>query len=211
MTERSTVPYSGQKRHRLHIQSLGNVTLPIVRVSRNLHIASFVLIDNYALVKKLSGILAREIIKYDPQSLLCIEAKSLPLTYAICDYLNAQNRRRGSKAYVKYIVVRKSRKVYMKSPYSITIKSITTKQNQKLFIDKSDVSKLRKGRFAIVDDVISTGATMNALLNLLRKVHLTPRAIFTVLFEGETSPDTIDYPYKERIHAFGRIPLYVKD
>jgi adenine phosphoribosyltransferase len=211
MAEPLTVPYVGQKLHRLRIQSLGQITLPIVRVSEDLHIASLVLIDNYDLVKKLSEILARQIIKYNPKYLLCVEAKSLPLTYAICDHLNTLYRGRRKSTRVKFIVVRKTKKIYMKSPYSVTMKSITTKERQKLFIDRNDVAKLRRHSFVVVDDVISTGSTINALLKLLKKVRLSPSAICTVLFEGETGPDKIDYSHKSRVHALGRIPLYLKE
>ncbi len=209
MAEPPTVPYTGQKRHRLRIRSLGEITLPIVRVSPDLHIASFVLIDNYDLVKKLSEILARQVAKYNPEYLLCVEAKSLPLTYAICDHLNTLYRRRRKKTRVKFIVVRKTKKVYMKSPYSVTMKSITTREQQKLFIDKIDVAKLRRHSFVLVDDVISTGSTINALLRLLKRIRLSPSAICTVLFEGETGPDKVAYPHKSKVHALGRIPLYV--
>jgi adenine phosphoribosyltransferase len=211
MAEPLTVPYMGQKRHRLRLQSLGEITLPIVRISRDLHIASFVLIDSYDLVKKLSAILARQVAKYNPEYLLCVEAKSLPLAYAICDRLNDLHRRRGNGTRVRFVVVRKSRKVYMKSPYSVTVKSITSREQQKLFIDRNDVAKLRKQKFVLVDDVISTGSTVNALLKLLKRVDLSPSAICTVLFEGKTGPEKINYPHKEKIHALGRIPLYVKE
>ena len=211
MAEPLTVPYTGQKWHRLRIHSLGEITLPIVRASQDLHIASFVLIDNYDLVKKLSAVLARQVAKYDPDYLLCVEAKSLPLTYAICDYLNDLHHRRGRRTRVRFVVVRKSKKVYMKSPYSVTMKSITSRGQQKLFINRSDVAKLRKQRFVLIDDVISTGSTVNSLLRLLKRVRLSPSAICTVLFEGETGPEKVNFPYKNKIHALGRIPLYVKE
>jgi adenine phosphoribosyltransferase len=211
MAEPLTVPYTGQKRHRLRIHPLGEITLPIVRARQDIHIASFVLIDNYDLVKKLSAVLARQVAKYDPDYLLCVEAKSLPLTYAICDCLNDLHHKRGRRTKVRFVVVRKSKKVYMKSPYSVTMKSITSRGQQKLFINRSDVAKLRKQRFVLIDDVISTGSTVNSLLRLLKRVDLSPSAICTVLFEGETGPENINYPYKNNIHALGRIPLYVKE
>jgi len=211
MAEPLTVPYTGQKWHRLRIHSLGEITLPIVRARQDLHIASFVLIDNYDLVKKLSAVLARQVAKYDPDYLLCVEAKSLPLTYAICDCLNDLHHKRGRRTKVRFVVVRKSKKVYMKSPYSVTMKSITSRGQQKLFINRSDVAKLRKQRFVLIDDVISTGSTVNSLLRLLKRVRLNPSAVCTVLFEGETGPEKVNFPYKNKIHALGRIPLYVKE
>jgi len=211
MAEPHTVPYVGQKWHRLRLHSLGEIILPIVRVSRDLHIVSFVLIDDYDLVKKLSAILARQVTKYNPEYLLCVEAKSLPLAYAICDRLNDPHRRGRKRTRVRFVVVRKSRKVYMKSPYSVTVKAITSRQQQKLFIDRNDVAKLRKHRFVLVDDVISTGSTVNALLGLLRRLDLRPSAICTVLFEGRTDAEDVNYPHKEKIDALGRLPLYVKE
>ena len=155
--------------------------------------------------------MAREIYKYNSEYLLCIEAKSLPLTYAICDQLNALYRRQRKKKRVKYVVVRKTKKVYMKLPYYATIRSITTGTRQKLYIDRNDIAKLRNHSFVLVDDVISTGSTVNALLKLLKRLHLSPRAIWTVLFEGKMSVTKVNYPHKNRIHALGRLPLYVKE
>jgi adenine phosphoribosyltransferase len=159
MPELAAVPYVGQKCHRLRIPSLGEIELPIVQAGPDLHIASFVIIDNYDLVKKLSEILARQVAKYDPDYLLCVEAKSLPLTYAICDRLNNPEKKR-KRVPVRFAVIRKSKKVYMKSPYSVTVKSITSREPQKLFIDRVDVAKLRMRKFVLIDDVISTGSTL---------------------------------------------------
>lgn len=204
------VLYAGQKWHTFQISQVGKVTLPIIRLSPGLHIASFVIIDNYDLVKKLAVVLGDAIAKYDPEYLLCVEAKALPLAYATCYYLNALNCSRRKKKKVRYVVVRKSRKVYMQSPYHVAMKSITTKGKQKLFLDQKDAAKLRSGKFVLIDDVISSGSTINALMSLLKRLSLTPAAIFTVLFEGEAGPDKVNYPDKDRIHSFGRIPLYVK-
>ena len=210
MAEPSAIPYAGQKWHIVEIKSLGKVTLPVVNVNSRLHIASFVIIDNYELVRKLARIVGKEMSRYNPRYLMCIEAKSLPLTYAICDYLNTLYTRRKAGINVRYIVVRKTKKIYMKSPYSVRVKSITTKTKQRLFVDRNDLTKLRANNFILLDDVISTGATVNAILSLLRKRGLNPSAIFSVLFEGGMEADKIDYSDKSRVHVFGRIPLYVK-
>ena len=209
MAEQFEIPYAGQKWHILEIESLGKVTLPVVKVNSRVHIASFVIIDNYELVRRLATVLGKKMSSYNPRYLLCIEAKSLPLTYAICDYLNTLYRKRKAGIKVRYIVVRKTKKVYMKSPYSVRIKSITTKTKQRLFVDRNDLIKLRTNNFILLDDVISTGATVNAVLALLKKRGLNPSAIFSVLFEGSIEADKIDYSDKSRVHVFGRIPLYV--
>lgn len=210
LPDSQTVLYTGQKWHELYIDRAGKVVLPVIRLSPGLHIASLVLIDNYDLVKKLAGVLGDAIAEYDPNYLLCVEAKSLPLTYAICDYVNALKRKVRRRGNVRYVVVRKSQKVYMKSPYHVTMKSITTREKQRLFLDRVDAAKLRSGRFVLIDDVISTGSTINALLSLLKRLRLKPAAIFTVLFEGEMGPSNVHYSRKDRIHSLGRIPLYVE-
>jgi len=210
VAEPFVIPYADQKWHIVEIKSLGKVTLPVVKVNSRLHIASFVIIDNYELVRKLAKILGKEMFRYTPRYLMCIEAKSLPLTYAICDYLNTLYRKRKARINVGYIVVRKAKKIYMKSPYSVRVKSITTKTKQRLFVDKNDLTKLSANNFILLDDVISTGATVNAVLGLLKKRGLNPSAIFSVLFEGEMEVNKIDYSNKSGVHMFGRIPLFVK-
>ena len=90
--------------------------------------------------------------------LLTAEAKGIPLCYEMA--------RQGCR---NYVVARKSVKVYMGNPIGVTVNSITTKNEQKLYLGEDDVNLLNGKRVLLVDDVISTGESLHALETLVEK------------------------------------------
>ena len=67
-----------------------------------------------------------------------------------------------------YAVCRKSKKLYMQDGIETSVKSITTGEEQKLYLSKHDVDLLRGKRVAIVDDVVSTGGSLLGLEAIVR-------------------------------------------
>jgi hypoxanthine phosphoribosyltransferase len=67
----------------------------------------------------------------------------------------------------RYLIARKSPKLYMKNPHSVEVQSITTAKKQVLFLDKDDADYMRGKRVLIVDDVISTGESAMAVEKLV--------------------------------------------
>ena len=57
----------------------------------------------------------------------------------------------------------------MTNPLEVTVKSITTENVQKLYLSDEEVKKIQGKRVLIVDDVISTGESLNALMQLVEK------------------------------------------
>lgn len=72
-----------------------------------------------------------------------------------------------------YIVARKGRKLYMDNPICVGVKSITTEKDQKLYVDKEEMDQMRGKRILIVDDVISTGRSLQALEEIAAAAVLT--------------------------------------
>ena len=85
--------------------------------------------------------------------ILPAEAKSIPLVQEMA-------RQNGD---AHYIVARKGRKLYMDNPICVGVKSITTEKDQKLYVDQEEMEQMRGKRILIVDDVISTGRSLQAL------------------------------------------------
>ena len=80
--------------------------------------------------------------------------------------------------------------------------SITTGKPQTLILDEKDIPLLKGKRAAIVDDVISTGSTLEGMRQIIKKaggqVVSVEAAIFT---EGD--------PAKwEHIVALGHLPIF---
>ena len=131
--------------------------LPICAVSDTLDIAGFVIFGD----AELTEACARELLKIVPEYdyMITAEAKGIPLIHEMA-------RQHGDK---KHFVARKGLKVYMVDPISVTVHSITTLKEQTLYLDGEDAKLMRGKRILIVDDVISTGSSIKACLELIKK------------------------------------------
>lgn len=163
--------------------------LPIMKVSENLCIASFVILGDTELVCKA----APEIIKKLPQVdiLITAEAKGIPLVFEISRLLNMK----------KYIVARKSIKPYMDSPIVDEVISITTQKKQILCLDKKDADELKGKRVAIIDDVISTGESIQAVERLVESAGGIVTAKAAILAEGDAA-NRKDIIFLEKLPLF---------
>lgn len=154
--------------------------LPKIKINENLTIASFVMLGDTELIETC----AEEINKQIPyiNYIVCPEAKSIPLAHAVAS-------RRG----INYIVLRKSVKGYMKKPIVREVKSITTIEKQELVIDGVDANKIKNKKVAILDDVVSTGGTIQEVEMLLQEVNANVVWKGCVLLEGDNEFENLFY------------------
>ncbi|MCI7222690.1 phosphoribosyltransferase family protein [Fusobacterium sp.] len=163
--------------------------LPIIKLSDELSIASFVILGDTELVEKTAKLLAEKLPEVDV--LVTAEAKGIPLTYEISKLLNLKS----------YIVARKSIKAYMNSPIEVSVNSITTTNIQKLFLNNVDADFIKGKRVALIDDVISTGQSLKALEELVKKAGANIVAKAAILAEG-------DAKNREDIIFLEELPLF---
>lgn len=163
--------------------------LPIIKLSDELSIASFVILGDTELVEKTAKLLAEKLPEVDV--LVTAEAKGIPLTYEISKLLNLKS----------YIVARKSVKAYMNSPIEVSVNSITTTNIQKLFLNNVDADFIKGKRVALIDDVISTGQSLKALEELVKKAGANIVAKAAILAEG-------DAKNREDIIFLEELPLF---
>lgn len=163
--------------------------LPIVKVSDDLAIASFVILGDTELICSA----AKELVEKMPDVdiLVTAEAKGIPLAFEMSRLLNMK----------KYIVARKSIKAYMTEPLINEVKSITTNENQILCLDKKDLLSIKGKRVAIIDDVISTGRSLKAVEDLVEKAGGIITVKAAILAEGLSS-DRHDIIYLEKLPLF---------
>jgi adenine phosphoribosyltransferase len=105
--------------------------------------------------------------------------------------------------YFPYVVCRKSIKGYMKNPLTVQVKSITSLAVQSLVLDGVEAERLRGRRVAVVDDVVSTGGSLRAVEELLRRVDARIVTRATVLLEeaGYQNPELI---------SLGTLPIFTR-
>lgn len=182
--------YDFVKTYRLSVADLQR-ELPICRVSDSLEIAAFIMFGDVELTVKC----AQELIKKAPPHdvIITAEAKGIPLAYEMARQLGAN----------KYLIARKSPKLYMKNPINVTVKSITTEKPQTLYIDEEDAAYMKGRRVLIVDDVISTGESVGAVEALIEKAGGTVAGRMAVLAEGDAQ-NRDDIIYLEHLPLFYR-------
>jgi adenine phosphoribosyltransferase len=149
--------------------------LPIIKINDNLSIGSFVILGDTEIVVKTAPEIAKRLPKID--ALITAEAKGIPLVFEISKLLNKP----------KYYVARKSIKPYMDTPIVDEVISITTQKKQLLCLDKKDADELKDKRVAIIDDVISTGESVEAVARLVEKAGGIVVAKAAILAEGDAT------------------------
>ncbi len=147
--------------------------LPICRVNDNLQIAAFVIFGD----AELTVACARDLLKLAPayDYMITAEAKGIPLIHEMA-------RQSGAE---KYFVARKKPKLYMQSVFGVSVRSITTEGEQKLYLDGADAALMKGKRILIVDDVISTGNSLEALEALVTKAGGEICGRLCILAEGD--------------------------
>ena len=163
--------------------------LPICPVNDKLYIAGFVIFGDQELTVACAAELLKKAPEYD--YIITAEAKGIPLAHEMA-------RQAGD---AKYILARKGPKLYMRDILSVSVNSITTAKEQKLYLDGADAALMAGKRILIVDDVISTGESLKALEALVEKAGGIIAGKMAILAEG----DAIDRPdliYLEELPLF---------
>lgn len=162
--------------------------LEMFPVNDKLDIAAFIMFGDVEITEKA----AAELLKICPEHdvVVTAEAKGIPLCYEMA--------RQGCRSYV---VARKGVKVYMRNPIGVSVNSITTENEQKLYLGESDAEFLKGKRVLIVDDVISTGQSLIALETLVEQTGAQIVGKAAVLAEGDAK-DRNDIYFLEELPLF---------
>ena len=175
------------KTYTLHVAGVTR-ELPICKVNDNLSIAAFVMFSDVELTVACAKAMLAKAPEFDV--IVTAEAKGIPLAYEMA--------RESGKP---YIPARKGPKLYMKEPIIVEDKSITTEGQQKLVIDKQDLLNMDGKRILIVDDVISTGRSLQALEEIAAAAGADVVGKMAVLAEGDAASRT-DISYLEKLPLF---------
>ncbi len=162
--------------------------LPLCPINDKLDIAAFIMFSDVELTVACAKELLEKVPEFDV--ILTAESKGIPLGYEL-------SRQSGKN----YVVARKGVKLYMKNPVAVEVKSITTESIQTLYLDEKDISELNGKRVLIADDVISTGESLNSLIELVEKAGGNVVCKSAVLAEGDAA-DRDDIVFLEKLPLF---------
>lgn len=147
--------------------------LPLCRVNDDLYIGAFVMFGDVEITMKASSELLKRAPEFDV--IITAESKGIPLAYEM-------SRISGKP----YVVARKESKLYMKDIVKVSDRSITTAHDQELCLGKSDCELMEGKQILLVDDVVSTGDSMEAISSLVTAVGGIVAAKMAVLAEGDS-------------------------
>ena len=167
--------------------------LPLMEIKPGVKIAILNILGDYEFVNAASAELAQLLADRDIDVLVTAEAKSIPLAHAV-----------SSEMRLPYVVLRKTHKPYMGDALQSETLSITTGQTQTLFLDAKDRKLVAGRRIAIVDDVISTGSTLQGMRLIMDKAGANVVAEAAIFTEG-------DRAQWYDIVALGHLPVWVDD
>ncbi|GIK66627.1 MAG: adenine phosphoribosyltransferase [Chloroflexota bacterium] len=165
--------------------------LPLFEVAPGIRIAILNILGDNELVEAASKGLAEQLADLGPEMLVTPEAKSIPLIYALSKVMD-----------VPYAVLRKDYKPYMGKALKAETLSITTGKTQTLYLDERDIKNITGRRVALIDDVISTGSTLQAMRILMEKAGAEIIAEAAIFTEGDQAKWT-------NVKALGHLPVFV--
>jgi adenine phosphoribosyltransferase len=164
--------------------------LRLFEIKPGLKIAILNILGDTELVQASARELAKKLVNIEYDILVTAEAKSIPLAHA----LSVETKK-------PYVVLRKTYKPYMGDALKAETLSITTGQPQLLILDEKDRALIQKRNVVILDDVISTGSTLQGMKMILEKANANVVAQASILTEGDVAnwSDVI---------SLGHLPLF---
>jgi len=163
--------------------------LPLCPLNENLYIGAFVIFGDPELTTAAAGELLKKAPEYD--YIITAEAKGIPIAHEMARLAGNQ----------KYFLARKKPKLYMTGVFEVTVRSITTEGEQKLYLDKADAELMAGKRILIVDDVISTGESLRAIEELVKAAGGNIVGKMAILAEGDAQ-ERDDLIYLEPLPLF---------
>jgi adenine/guanine phosphoribosyltransferase-like PRPP-binding protein len=131
---------------------------------------------SFAVVAALAADLADKLRPFAPDIIVGLPTLGLTLAAAVAEQLGHR----------RYVPLGTSRKFWYREDLSVPLASITTPgQPKRLYIDPRMLPLLTNQRVALVDDVISTGASMSAAITLLAQTGITPIALGTAMLQSD--------------------------
>ncbi|MFG3284529.1 phosphoribosyltransferase family protein [Streptomyces sp. NPDC048111] len=162
--------------HSIEINGLRR-DLPIVPVGDEVSIAFLKLYGDLELMEVVTAALA-ERLDDDVDVILGPESGGILLAHLL-----------AGAASKPYAVARKKLRPHMVEPIRVPVTTIGTAGRQELILDDADAALLRGRRIALVDEVVSSGGTLNALTTLVGSAGGKVVQTLAVATEGDVRPD----------------------
>ena len=174
------------------------VELPLVALSDSLTIALLICVDMGVSFAETAGKELADLMRpARPDIVVSVATMGIPLAIEASRALGIDD----------YVILHKTPKIHLGETWSEPVNSITTDREQRLRLDPARVEAVRGKRVAVVDDVISTGASLSAALRLVRRIGADPVVIGALMTEGGAWRAALG-PDADNVRALGAMPLF---
>ncbi len=164
--------------------------LRLFEVKPGLRIAILNILGDIELVNACAIALAEKLADIPYDVILTAEAKSIPIAHELAKVVQKP-----------YVVLRKEYKPYMGEALKAETLSITTGKTQHLFLDEKDIELLKNKQVVLLDDVISTGSTLQGMHLIAEKAGGKVSAEAAILTEGDRAE-------WRQVVALGHLPIF---
>ncbi len=130
---------------------------------------------SFPVVEAIAGALARKLASSDIDVVVGLPTLGLTLASSVAAHLG----------HSRYVPLGTSRKFWYRQELSVLLTSITTPdQSKRLYVDPRMLPLLQGRRVALVDDVVSSGASIAAALELMSLCGVQPVAIGAAMVQS---------------------------
>ena len=177
------------------------VDLPIVSLSDQLALALLITVDMGVQFMSRAGEELADVLRpYDVDIVATVATMGIPVCVEVTRHLGLD----------QYVILHKTPKIHLSDAVAEPVRSITTDADQRLLFDRARIKDVEGKRVAIVDDVISTGASTGAALRLLRSIGADIVAIGTLVTEASLWRTSLGED-ATKVRALGSIPVFRPD
>jgi adenine phosphoribosyltransferase len=174
------------------------VALPLIPLSDELAIALLMTIDmGVQFMSQAGAELASALAPTRPECIVSMATLGIPVALEVSRSLGLDD----------YLILQKTPKIHLRDSLRTPVDAITTDATQHLLLDRRRAPAVRGRRVALVDDVISTGASMGAALRLLDEAGAHVVAIGALLCEGERWKEPLG-SRADLVRTLGTIPVF---
>ena len=177
------------------------VRLPVVPLSADMALALLITVDmGIGFMDRAGAELAEMLQARDVEIVATVATMGIPVAIEVTRHLGLD----------QYVILHKTPKIHLADALTESVRSITTDAEQRLLFDRARIGDVHGRRVAIVDDVISTGASTGAALRLLRRIGADVVAIGTLVTEGSLWREALGAD-AELVSALGALPVFRPD
>jgi adenine/guanine phosphoribosyltransferase-like PRPP-binding protein len=159
--------------------------LPIRPLADGQHALASLIINqaSFDVQDALAASLAPRLAQFRPEVIVGLPTLGLTLASGVARMLG----------HTRYVPLGTSRKFWYDETLSVPLSSITTPDQQKrLYVDPRMLPLIQGKRVALVDDVISSGASIVAALSLMQSLGIEPVVIGAAMLQSERWHERLD-------------------